>query len=73
MTYINVRIIADHWRHIEMRYEIYTSPDREKLIRFSCADLHEMRGGNSDQAHGKRSSTGEKMHPSYEPEALAGR
>jgi hypothetical protein len=24
--------------HIEMLYEIHTSPDREKLIRFGCAD-----------------------------------
>ena len=23
---------------IELQYEIYTSPDREKLIRFGCAD-----------------------------------
>ena len=30
-------IIADT-AHIELQYEIYSSPDREKLIRFSCAD-----------------------------------
>jgi hypothetical protein len=24
--------------HIELQYEIYTSPDREKLERFSCTE-----------------------------------
>ena len=30
-------IIADT-AHIELQYEIYSSPDREKLIRFGCVD-----------------------------------
>lgn len=63
-------IIADT-AHIEMLYEIHTSPDKEKLLRFGCSQCTKCGVGTPNQRMGDEARLGE-MRPSDEPEALAG-